>query len=295
MRAVRRVLARADPDILLLAGVDHDLHGHALTALLGTGWPHRFAAPPNRGLWRPDDGDGDGRLGEAEDREGYGAFRGAGGAAVVSRFALGDDPVDLSDTPWAALPNLLHGPDLRDDLRLSTTMHWDVPVILPGGQEVRLWAWHATPPVFDGPEDANGRRNRDEAQIWVHRLDQTEAPVIVIGVANLDINDGDGRPDALRALIDHPRLQDARPASAGGRAAADPGHRGDPGLDTADWPTDGPGNLRVDYILPDRRFRVLDAGVLWPAPGSEQDALFGGDVRAASRHRLVWLDLVLQR
>lgn len=66
-------------------------------------------------------------------------------------------------------------------------------------------------------------------------------------------------------------------------------HRGDPALDTAVFRDDGPGNLRVDYILPDRRLTVLDSGVLWPAP---QNPLAEA-VESASNHRLVWVDLLL--
>ncbi len=297
--AVRRLLEHMRPDILLLADIDYDAEGHAVAAVLGKlgpVYPHRFARLPNSGLWRDDDGDGDGRLGEAEDREGYGAFAGAGGAVLLSRLPIGSQAEDLTAMPWRDLKGGLHGPDLRSDLRLSTRMHWDVPVVLPDGEELRLWAWHATAPVFDGPEDAKGRRNRDEAQVWLNRLERVaDEPVILIGVANLDPADGDGRSDALNALLSHDRLQDPQPGSEGGRSSADADHIGPPELDTVSWPSPGPGNLRVDYILPDRRFRVLDAGVFWPRPGSAEDRLLGRDVEAASRHRVVWLDLELQR
>ena len=56
-------------------------------------------------------------------------------------------------------------PDLAAVQRLATTGFWDVPVETPSGQ-LHLLAWHATPPVFDGPEDRNGRRNHDEAAFW---------------------------------------------------------------------------------------------------------------------------------
>ena len=78
--------------------------------------------------------------------------------------------------------------------------------------------------------------------------------------------------------------------------AANPGHRGDPALDTADWREDGgPGNLRADYVLPSADFRILDAGVFWPAPEDPKAGLLGSERDGATRHRLVWVDLVLQR
>ncbi|MDZ4093910.1 MAG: endonuclease/exonuclease/phosphatase family protein, partial [Paracoccaceae bacterium] len=62
----------------------------------------------------------------------------------------------------------------------------------------------------------------------------------------------------------------------------------DPALDTADYTAnDGPGGLRVDYVLPGAGLQVVDAGVLWPPPGTA-----AADMLArASRHRPVWVDL----
>ncbi len=202
---------------------------------------------------------------------------------------------DFSALLWADLPGALIGPDPAADIqRLSTTAHWDVPVSLPGGGRVHILAWHATPPVFDGPDDRNGRRNHDETAFWSAYLDgrlaspPPDAPFVIAGDANLDPLDGDGRGAAMRALLIHPRLTDPRPASPEGakRAARDGGvnalHEGDPEFDTADWPDDpgGPGNLRVDYVLPSVDWRVVDAGVLWPPPDS------------GLRHGLVWVDIV---
>ncbi|MFD2844463.1 hypothetical protein [Paracoccus cavernae] len=113
---------------------------------------------------------------------------------------------------------------------------------------------------------------------------------MLLGNANLDINDSEGRPEALAALLS--TLQDPLPQSAGGKAypqnGANSRHKGDPALDTANWPAaDGPGNMRVDYVLPAQSLRILDAGVLWPDPQDD----FAKTVEAASRHRLVWVNL----
>jgi hypothetical protein len=117
-----------------------------------------------------------------------------------------------------------------------------------------------------------------------------------MGNLNIDPADGAGLRDALHALLAHPALQDPRPASAGGAAAAtaqggaNAGHAGDPAMDTADFRDDpGPGNLRVDYILPSADLRVTASGVLWPPP----DDPFAETVAAAARHRLVWVDIAL--
>jgi hypothetical protein len=86
------------------------------------------------------------------------------------------------------------------------------------------------------------------------------------------------------------------PESAGGAAAAadqsgiNLRQRGRPELDTADWRDDGgPGNLRVDYVLPSAELDVAGAGVFWPAPGDPLAAA----AQAASSHRLVWVDIEL--
>ncbi|MBT8408595.1 MAG: endonuclease/exonuclease/phosphatase family protein, partial [Alphaproteobacteria bacterium] len=301
VEAVVRVVQAVGPDVLVLADIDYDLNGAALTALADRigGYPHRFAARPNRGLASGRDLDGDGRLGGAGDAEGYGDFNGQGGMAILSRWPLDADSVrDFSAFRWTDLPDARMPGDDRNPSRLSTTVHWDVPVLLDGGRRLHLLTWHATAPVFDGPEDRNGWRNHDETAFWLAYLggDLAFAPpedFVVLGVANADPNDGESRPQALAALL--ARLHDTRPESAGGRRAADMDggvnlrHNGPPELDTVDW-EDGPrrpGNLRVDYVLPAPHLQVVGSGVFWPPP----DALFGRDARLASRHRLVWVDL----
>jgi Endonuclease/Exonuclease/phosphatase family len=306
--AVIAVIAQVRPDVLVLNGFDHDLEGQALSTFAaaldaaGASFPYRFAAPPNAGIESGLDLDGNGKLGEARDAQGYGAFTGAGGMAVLSLYPLGAVR-DFSAFLWAdlpgAIPPVVDGnpfPSARAHAaqRLSSVAHWDVPVEVPDGP-VHLLAFNATTPVFDGPEDLNGRRNHDEIAFWQRLLDgdlpfaPPEGPVVVIGNANLDPVDGEGRHMAMAALLADPRLQDPRPASDGAGAAANPGQTGDPNLDTVDWSDPVPGNLRVDYVLPDARLSVIGAGVFWPAPG----APLAETVTIASRHRLVWVDLAL--
>ena len=315
------MVAHVDPDVLLLIGVDWDFGGLALEALAerfaeaGADYPYRFAARPNAGLATTLDLDMDGYLGDATDAQGFGQFSGQGGMALLSRFPIGDDVRDHSDLLWrnlpgAVLPEVDGAPFLSEEVlavqRLSSSGHWDVPVVLPSGEEVRIWAFHATPPVFDGPEDRNGLRNRDEARFWLAYLDgligkRPEAPFVLMGDANLDPVDGDGRPDVLTTLLTDPRLQDVEPRSEGAVIAAEAQgganreHEGHPSLDTADWNDDpgGPGNLRVDYVLPSAAFQVLDAGVFWPVPGAADADLLQRDAVPASRHHLVWADLEL--
>lgn len=296
--AAVRVIAAADADVLVLTGFDWDHDGAALKAFStlldmgGASYPHRFAARPNSGMATGLDLDGDGRTGTADDAQGFGFFSGAGGMAVLSRLPLGE-VTDHSATLWRDMPgNLMPETptDIADIQRLSSTAHWDVPVRM-GDDTLHLLAFSATPPVFDdAATDRNGRRNHDEIAFWARHL--PDAPFVILGDFNLDPVDGDGRREAWDVLA--PLVRDLAPASEGGRAAPQDGansvHKGDPALDTARFAAaDGPGNLRVDHILPGKDVATTGAGVLWPAPGDPLSAA----VAAASRHRLVWADVSL--
>ncbi|PIE13208.1 MAG: endonuclease [Rhodobacterales bacterium] len=308
-RAVAQVIAHVAPDVIVLGGVDFDHQNVALAALrdevakAGHSLPYMFSCRPNAGMATGLDLDGDGRLGEGEDAQGFGHFAGDGGLAVLSRYRLAEEdlrdftPLLWRDLPGAMLPTDPAKPDrlfpseaVYDVQRLSSTAHWILPVEIPGGR-LDLMIWKAGPPVFDGPEDRNGRRNHDENRFWSLLLEGAFGPVpqdfVLLGGANLDPVDGDGRHEAILSLLADPRLQDPKPAGHGG--VRDPAHRGNPALDTVDWPEDGPGNLRVDYVLPSATLNVVGAGVFWPAPDSNLHDL----AATASRHRLVWVELDL--
>lgn len=299
--AVVQGLVALDADAVLLTGVDFDLGGAALAELqaqlaaAGASYPYRFAFAPNTGVATGLDLDGNGRRGGARDAQGWGRFAGAGGMAVLSRLPIAADQArDFSGFLWADLPGALlpEGMDgaARRVQRLASTGFWDVPLELPGGGRLHLLAWHATPPVFDGPEDRNGRRNHDEAAFWLRFLSgqlpmsPPDAAFVLLGDANLDPVDGEGRPDALAALLTFGGLQDPKPR--GTTAHIDRGHNGDPALDTVFY--DPPlGGLRLDYVLPSADVPVRAAGVLWPRkPDPLADVL-----TRASRHRPVWVDL----
>jgi hypothetical protein len=312
--AVASVITKVSPDILLLTGFDYDRGAAALDAFAerlaadGTPYPYRFAQRPNTGMMTAFDLDGDGKLRGPGDAQGYGRFAGEGGMAILSRLPLDVAGArDFSAFLWRDLPeNLLGGAGLDAESsshqRLSTTAHWDVSVTMPDGQSLHLMAYHATPPVFDGPEDRNGRRNHDETVFWLKYLDGAlpwappKQSFVILGDANLDPIDGDGRTEGILALLADPRLQDLAPTSEGGQAAAlsqggpNGAQKADAAHDTADWSEDkGPGNLRVDYVLPSADLHVEGAGIWWPDPATPE-----GEIAAtASRHRLVWVDITL--
>lgn len=314
------VIRAVRPDVLLLTGFDHDRRGLALAAFRarlaegaeGIAYPHVFDGPVNAGEPSRRDLDGDGRTMGPGDAWGWGRFPGHGGMALLSRLPLDGAGarsfrlLPWADLPGAALPLRADGgpyPDAegRAMLRLSSRAHWDVPVVLPDGRRLHVLASNPTPPLFDGPEGFNRRRNADEIGFWSRYLGGTAfaddagttaalgaGPVVVLGNLNLDPADGAGERAAIAALLGDPRLQDPRPASAGGAAAATPGQAGDPRLDTADWREEGPGNLRVDYVLPSAELSVAGSGVFWPPAG----APLAGEA-GATPHRLVWVDLAL--
>lgn len=279
--AVLAVIAAVDADVLALQGIDYDLTGEALGRLAqAAGYPHHFALRPNTGMPTGLDMDGDGRLGGPRDAQGYGRFSGQGGMAILSRFAIDAGNVqDLSDLLWVDVPGALFADaKAQAEQRLSTTGHWIVPIIGPDGP-FHVLTFHASPPVFDGPEDRNGKRNHDEIRLWAQVLagevgTAPPGPFIIAGDANLDPVDGEGIKAAITGLLSLPDVQDVAP-------------RGAAGTDTVDWTDPVPGDLRVDYVLPSRHWQVTGSGVFWP----ELDDSMAETVATASRHRLVWVDL----
>ena len=293
--AVIDVIIQVAPDVLVLQDFDHDLENRSLKAFqaaldaAGHKMPHAFAARPNSGLDSGLDLDGDGKRNTPRDSQGYGDFTGQGGMAVLSRLPLGEVR-DFTgflwrDLPGAMLPTHADGSpfpsaNAQAAQRLSSVAHWDVPVELPNGQTLNLLTYHGSTPAFDGAEDRNGRRGADETLFWKHLLDDAlpypspTPPFAIIGQANIDPKDGDGRHEAITTLLTDPRLIDPTP-------------KGSEGSDTADWSTIGVGKLRASYILPWAAAEVTDAGVFWPMP----DAPMAKTVAIASRHHLIWVDI----
>lgn len=297
--AAVQVLAALGADVVVLTGMDYDLSGQALAALqarlvaAGADYPFALALRPNSGVPTGLDLDHDGILNNPRDAQGYGRFPGQAGIAVLSRLPLQAEAMqDFSGYLWADLPGADLPPDMTDEARavqrLATTGFYDLPVQV-GGTVMHLFLYAATPPVFDGPEDRNGRRNADETGFWLHLLQGEMALAVprtgfvVMGLANLDPQDGDGKPASLRALLASPLVQDPGPRGSSGHT--DRGAQGDPGLDT--WISKSGWGLRLDYVLPSADLNVTGAGVLWPAPSDPLAAV----LEAASDHRPVWVTI----
>lgn len=275
--AFRALLVKARPDIIALQGIDFDMRLTALNALAddlaqaGLSYPHRFSAAPNAGQSTGLDLNGNGRRGDADDAHGYGRFNGNGGMAILSRYPIKAEQVeDYTALLWRDLPAHIYpmvkgapfgGQEVFDIHRLSSRGHWVVPIETPDGP-IRLMTFHASPPVYDGPEDRNGRRNHDEVAFWSDYLehDTTNTPFAILGTANIDPQRGSGRRAAIDMLLGNPRLQNPFDDSP-----------------TADFKDPVPGDLRVDYLLPSTLWRVVDHGTLVDPE--------------ASRHVLLWVDI----
>jgi hypothetical protein len=198
-------------------------------------------------------------------------------------------------------------------VRLSSKSHWDLPIRI-GRKTVHFLVSHPTPPVFDGPEDRNGTRNFDEIRFWADYVSGRDymyddegrrgglpknARFVIAGDQNSDPLDGDSVPGAIQQLIDHQRIEDPLPTSKGAPEAsalqggANLAHESDPRYDTADFADTTPGNLRADYVLPDKRLKVVGAGVFWPVRSDPLFRLTGVFPFPSSDHRSVWLDVRL--
>lgn len=171
-QAVVSGIAALNADILLLTGIDYDAGGMTLAvladALARAGTPYLFQAAlrPNSGTATGFDLNRNGRLGEPRDAMAYGRYVGEGGMAVLSCLPIDTGAIrDFSSFLWADLPRNLSpdtDPALRRVQRLSSGGHYEIPLMLANGGSLRLLAYYAGPPSFDGPDDRNGRRNHDE-------------------------------------------------------------------------------------------------------------------------------------
>ena len=317
---IAAIVQSVRPDVLLVNEIDYDEDGTSARLLAerffaegrgrraGVDYPHVLALPSNTGVDSELDLNGNGRRGEPNDAWGYGRYPGQYAMAVFSRYPIVRDRVRTFRTfLWKDLPGAQRpvepgtGEPYHDEptwarLRLSSKTHADVPVRI-GNAALHLLVSHPTPPVFDGPEDLNGRRNHDEIRFWADYLEGSTAthviddpgqrgglpvdePFVILGDLNADPDRGDGRRGAIRGLLNHPRVRDPRPTSPGAAEASD-GRR--PAA-TADFGQPGP--LRVDYVLPSRTLDVERSGVFWPARSEP-----GRDLVTASDHRMVWVEV----
>jgi 3-phytase len=350
---VAEVIQRVHPDVLLVNEFDPlqngdvgvspgpenlfraNFLGVSQNGALPIAFPYAFIAPSNTGVASGKDLNNNGVAvttpgapGYGDDAFGFGAFPGQFGMVVYSRYPILYDEVRTfrlfkwKDMPGNLIPTPFYSPDEVDILRLSSKSHWDVPILI-GRKKIHFLVSHPTPPVFDGPEDRNGRRNFDEIRFWADYITPGKSGYIydddgvygglkpgelfvIAGDQNSDPLDGDSIPGAVQQLLEHPLVNTKlTPASAGAvEAAALQGgvnaiHRSDPRFDTADFTDSAPGNLHADYVLPRKTLQLVSAGVFWPLQADPLFRLTGvfsfadwGLVGGfpTSDHRMVWID-----
>lgn len=271
-----------------------------------------------------------------EDCLGYGEFPGQYGMALLVRRdrGLSIDRRNVrtfreflwKNMPGALLPPVPEGDDFDERiggwysdealavLPLSSKSHWDVPVRVGDGRVVHVLASHPTPPVFDGAEDRNGRRNHDEIRFWAEYLDGAEwivddrggrgglaegALFVIAGDLNADPapGKGDSRGNPVGTwLLGNDRVQgDVVPRSR----TEIPGVAGIPGMEAADTARF---RMRVDYVLPSVGMEVVGSGVFrsvrdWA--GTECKAVLADERhqretgKFPSDHFPVWVDVVI--
>jgi len=336
-RAVAEIIQRVRPDILLLQEFDYDAGGQALRDFQANylarpqggaqplGFAYSFVAESNTGQPSGFDLDHDGRVAGGGDALGFGEFPGQYGMALFSRFPLAAARTFRRflwrDMPGALLPtDPKTGKPYYDDddlaaLRLSSKSHWDVPISVPAKEDrpgfvLHLLCSHPTPPVFDGPEDRNGRRNHDEIRLLADYIEPSksgyltddagrrggiapDAMFVIVGDLNCDPVDGAGIRGAMDQLLKSQRIDASYiPASEGGplvvkqHAEQFAKHKGDPSHVTADFTPEGHGCLRIDYVLPSRGLEITKGGIFWPVPGEA-----GAEAITGTDHRSVWLDI----
>lgn len=340
IQAVAEIIQRVNPDVLLINEFDYDpgtvdllLSNYLNQPQNASGqgpttpvdYAYTFTAPSNTGIQSGVDLNGDGSTGGPNDAFGFGFFPGQFGMTVLSRYEIDTDAVRTfqeflwQDMPDARLPenpdgSSFYSEEALDVFRLSSKSHWDIPINVDG-ETVHFIVAHPTPPVFDGPEDANGTRNADEIRLiadYVNGADyiydddgvfgglEDGARFVIAGDMNSDPFDGDSLMGAAQQLLDDPLINASMaPESLGAvedaanEGQANEGQTGDPAQDTADFNPAAPGNLRVDYVLPSANLELLETGVFWPEQSDPLSSLTGNFPFPTSDHRLVYADVAL--
>jgi endonuclease/exonuclease/phosphatase family metal-dependent hydrolase len=350
---VAEIIQRINPDILLINEFNWDAAGKAADAFAshylsvgqdaaGTGtkstpisFPHRYlptggSSPFNTGFPSGKDLNNNGSTTDPNDAYGFGQFPGQYGLVVLSKYPIKTDEVRTfqqflwKDMPGNLIPMSYYSPEAVKILRLSSKSHWDIPIDV-NGKTVHVLASHPTPPVFDGAEDRNGRRNHDEIRFWRDYVtpgdgnyiyddeefaaagDKTPAKpkgglpagehFVIMGDQNADPFDGESYPGAANQLLSSPRINASpAPSSTGGPQAATLGgganstQASDPANDTAAFGRFG--NLRVDYVLPSAGLQLTAGHVYWFANTEPLFELVTHD-SFPSDHRAVYIDVEL--
>ncbi|MCB9849083.1 MAG: endonuclease/exonuclease/phosphatase family protein [Phycisphaerales bacterium] len=326
LHGAAEIIQRVHPDILFINEIDYSSDRDVATqfrdrylAVAQSGqpalnFPYVYSAPVNTGVPTGKDLDNDKKTDGPGDAYGYGRYPGQYGMALLSRY-----PIDASavrtfqkllwrDMPDNLMPDGTAGkPDWYDAdetaiFRLSSKSHWDVPIRI-NGATLHVLCSHPTPPVFDGDEDRNGRRNYDEIRLLADYLGppdraayiiddkgktgplDADASFVILGDLNSDPSRDPadyGKP-AMAQLLSSPRVLDPAPESKGALGKNNPGPPYHIERKTCDFGC-------IDYVLCSRDLKVIDSGVFWPTADDSTHKLTD-DRAASSDHHLVWVDV----
>ncbi|WP_315902046.1 endonuclease/exonuclease/phosphatase family protein [Photobacterium rosenbergii] len=329
------IIQHVAPDVLMLCEFDHPGEGGDDGALEqfcqqylavpqhgqnAVSYPYRYCPPSNTGMAMVNDLDGDGKITLPNDAQGFGEHHGHFSFVILSRFPIVEKEINSwqsllwRDLPGHQMPEGYYSEEASAELRLSSKNHVVVPVEVDG-QHLHLVCCHPTPPVFDGHEKRNARRNHDELVLLKNILEDADYLVddkgeagglkpdsrfVVLGDLNADMADGDGIKTAIRDLLLHPKVHRTAssgrmtPKSLGGRFLRPWQHRrGRP----SEWTHIS--GLRLDYVLPSANLDILQSGVFWPDKKDPLRHLITDErgrerPQAGSDHRLVWVDIALK-
>jgi len=335
LTAAAEIIRKIDPDVLVINEIDHDidavlmgeqisLNAHRFNdTYLNQGdnpidYPYIFAAECNTGFLTGKDLDNNGKTATDADRGsrdhggdcyGYGAYPGQYSMAILSRYPFHSDKIRTfqkflwKDLPENLIPTEWYSHDEIDIFRLSSKSHWDVPVKI-GETTIHLLVSHPTPPVFDGDEDRNGRRNYDELKMWVHYVNNDSVMVddggnrgglakdksfIIAGDLNAAPR-GDKLETGQRSidqLLNHERINDCGEllVSEGALNGQEPGPPNYIERRTSGWNGRG---MRIDHLLPSKDLQPVSGGVFWPDATIDPEG--AAMAKKASDHRMIWLD-----
>ncbi|EHR41820.1 endonuclease/exonuclease/phosphatase family protein [Alishewanella jeotgali] len=328
VKNIAAIIQRVRPDILLLnefdyiadpkQGIEAFIKNYLNQPQAGSqpiDYPYYYYNTVNTGQPSPFDLDNDGTAtGVGADAWGYGFYPGQYGMVLLSKYPIQSEQIrTFQHFKWRDMPG--HKVTLKADgspwysaeawqqLPLSSKAHWDIPVLI-NGISVHLLTSHPTPPVFDGPENRNGKRNHDEIRFWVDYLQPAQAGYIyddrgttgglaagsrfvIVGDLNASAEgEGDAIHSGILSLVQHPLVNGSFVPTSIGGAEHSP-DRPHAASHTASW------RMRADYVLPSKQgLKIKEGGVFWPAKADADYPLVGAR-DASSDHRLVWLTLQL--
>ena len=320
IKNIAEIIQTVRPDVLLLNEFDYlENTDMGITAfqqnylnisqqgLAPIDYAYAYLAPVNTGVKTP--------LHDESSRLthfGFGKYPGQYGMVVLSQFPIKVDEIrTFQHFLWKDMPNNLMPLDANGKnwynqaetniFRLSSKSHWDLPISICDSQ-LHVLASHPTPPVFDGAEDRNGRRNHDEIRFWKDYINAEKSSYhyddnglkggmveqnafVILGDLNASPVEGDAHKNAISQLLNHPKVNNNfTPKSLGG--ALNKPNNPNAASHTASW------GMRADYVIPSSDLTVIDSGVFWPAP-NDQNAYLVSSRSASSDHRLVWVEVNL--